>query len=117
MESSKDFDKHVIIIIGLSGSGKTTYSDQLMSENSESVAVIERDRIRHEMQRERDVEGYDERWVCGERVNSLNEKEYQELLKYYRAKNKRLGYGDDEKNWEQEQYERERRSASNIHRA
>ena len=42
-------------------------------------------------------------------MNSLNEKEYQELLKYYRAKNKRLGYGDDEKNWEQEQYERERR--------
>ena len=32
-----------------------------------------------------------------------------DLLKYYRAKNKRLGYGDDEKNWEQEQYERERR--------
>lgn len=50
-----------------------------------------------------------ERWVCGERVSSLNEKEYQELLKYYRMKNKRLGYGDDEKNWEQEQYERERR--------
>ena len=50
-----------------------------------------------------------ERWVCGERVSSHNEKEYQELLKYCRAKNKRLGYGDDEKNWEQEQYERERR--------
>ena len=33
----------------------------------------------------------------------------KDLLKYYRAKNKRLGYGDDEKNWEQEQYERERR--------
>ena len=45
-----------------------------------------------------------ERWVCGERVSSLNEKEYQDLLKYYRAKNKKLGYGDDEKNWEQEQY-------------
>jgi hypothetical protein len=50
-----------------------------------------------------------ERWVCGERISADNEVEYQELLKYYRAKNKRLGYGDDEKNWEQEQYERERR--------
>ena len=26
----------------------------------------------------------------------------KQWIKYYRAKNKRLGYGDDEKNWEQE---------------
>ena len=51
-----------------------------------------------------------ERWVCGERVDvSETDEEYFKLLNWYREKNKRLGYGDDEKNWERKRYEHQRR--------
>lgn len=49
-----------------------------------------------------------ERWIMGERVEFKtleDEQKYFKLLKYYRAKNKRLGYGTDEIDWEQRQYE------------
>lgn len=51
----------------------------------------------------------DERWVCGEKVKNSDTKNYLGLLKHYRQLNKQLGYGNDEKNYEQEIYERERR--------
>lgn len=50
-----------------------------------------------------------ERWVMGEKVQADNDKEYWGLLKHYRNLNKQLGYGTDEKDWNREQYERERR--------
>lgn len=53
-----------------------------------------------------------ERWVCGERVDvstPKGEENYKKLVEYYREKNKRLGYGNDEKNWDREIYERNRR--------
>ena len=51
------------------------------------------------------------RWVNGEKVDiSKGEEEYYKLLKWHRAKNKRLGYGDDSKNWEQKRYENSRRN-------
>lgn len=51
-----------------------------------------------------------ERWIMGEKIDiSKTETEYNKLLKYYQQKNKKLGYGDDTKNWNEEQYERERR--------
>ena len=51
------------------------------------------------------------RWVCGEKIDiSKNEKNYEKLLKYYQRKNIEWGYGNSEKNWEEEQYERERRN-------
>lgn len=49
-----------------------------------------------------------ERWVGGERIDistKQGEKEYFEALEYYRKKNKRLGYGDNKKNWERVEYE------------
>lgn len=50
------------------------------------------------------------RWVCGEKIDiSKGEKEYKKLLKYYQRKNIEWGYGTGEKNWDEEQYERERR--------
>jgi hypothetical protein len=53
----------------------------------------------------------DERWVCGVRVDIKNgDQEYYELLNEKRILNKRLGYGDDEKDWEQERYEKQRRN-------
>jgi hypothetical protein len=51
------------------------------------------------------------RWVNGEKVDiSKGEEEYYKLLEYHRKKNKRLGYGDDTKNWEQKRYENSRRN-------
>lgn len=52
-----------------------------------------------------------ERWVCGEKID-LNKRpysDYENLIKFHRKRNKQLGYGDDEKNWDEELYEREKR--------
>lgn len=53
-----------------------------------------------------------ERWVMGEKIDVSTEKgelEYYQTLEWYRTKNKRLGYGDDEKNWDKKRYENSRR--------
>lgn len=45
------------------------------------------------------------RYVMGEKVDiSKGEEEFDELQKIYRIKNKRLGYGDDSKEWRVEEY-------------
>lgn len=52
----------------------------------------------------------EERYVLGVKVDvSQGSEEYDKAVKYAREKNKKLGYGDNEKNYEQEQYERDRR--------
>jgi hypothetical protein len=51
-----------------------------------------------------------ERYVCGEKIQiDKDNTEYYKLLKYYREKNKRLGYGDNSKEWQQNEYEEQRR--------
>lgn len=51
-----------------------------------------------------------ERWVDGTRVDvSKTDVTYYKLLEEARQKNARLGYGNDEKNWERIRYENERR--------
>ena len=56
-------------------------------------------------------------WVDGVRVDiSENEDEYFKLLKHKRVKNKRLGYGNDEINWELKRYENERRNLKKMER-
>ena len=58
-----------------------------------------------------------ERWVCGVKVDiSKGEEEYYKLLEVKRAKNKRLGYGDDEENWELKIYEQKRRNLKKLER-
>ena len=53
----------------------------------------------------------EERYVCGEKVDiSKGEENYYKLLKFYRNKNIRLGYGDNSKNWDLKRYENERRN-------
>ena len=48
----------------------------------------------------------EERWVMGEKVKINNGYEdYDKIVKYYREKNIRLGYGTDEKNIELKEYE------------
>lgn len=50
------------------------------------------------------------RYVMGEKIDiGENEKIYEETLKYYQDKNKRLGYGDDSKDWSKEQYKEQRK--------
>ena len=52
-----------------------------------------------------------ERWICGERIDiSKNLDDYYKTLEYYRERNKELGYGNDEKNWELKMYENQRRN-------
>lgn len=50
-----------------------------------------------------------ERWVCGEKVKADDDKTYWALIEWHRQRNTRLGYGNDEKNWNREQYENNRR--------
>lgn len=48
----------------------------------------------------------EQRWICGEKIDiSKNNVEYFKTLKFYREKNKRLGYGNASKDWEREKYE------------
>ena len=47
---------------------------------------------------------------------SQGEEEYYKLLEMMRQKNKRLGYGDDAKNWELKKYENERRNLKKLER-
>ena len=57
------------------------------------------------------------RWVDGVKVDvSENDDEYYKLLKIKRAKNKRLGYLDNEKNWSLKRYENERRNIKKLER-
>lgn len=52
----------------------------------------------------------EERYILGSKIDvSNNYEEYNNALKHAREINRKLGYGNDEKNYEQEQYERNRR--------
>lgn len=51
-----------------------------------------------------------ERWVDGSCISIADgDERYFKALNFARLKNKRLGYGDDEVNWEQRSYENQRR--------
>lgn len=50
------------------------------------------------------------RWVGGEEIDvSKGMDEYYKTLEWYREKNRRLGYGDNTKDWDKEVYENARR--------
>lgn len=51
----------------------------------------------------------DTRWICGEKVKNSEPAKFYKLLEWHRKRNIQLGYGNDEKNWSQEQYELEKR--------
>lgn len=73
-----------------------------------NLPVYYRNKLYTEQERERlwlEKLDKNERWICGEKIKADNLKEYNELLKWYREINKKLGYGSDEKNWNREQYE------------
>lgn len=52
----------------------------------------------------------EERYILGRKIDvSKTQANYENALKYARQLNQRLGYGNNEKNHDQEQYERQRR--------
>lgn len=52
------------------------------------------------------------RYVAGIEIDiSEGEENYYKTLKYYQSKNKRIGYGSGEINWEKKNYENQRRQA------
>ncbi len=57
------------------------------------------------------------RYVCGVKIDISKEEEtYYKTLEEYRRKNKRLGYGNNEKNWELKRYENQRRNLKKLER-
>lgn len=51
-----------------------------------------------------------ERWVCGEKISIKNgEEQYEKILKFHQVRNIKLGYGTADKDYNREQYERQRR--------
>ena len=57
------------------------------------------------------------RWIDGVEVDiSESEDEYYKLLEIKRRKNKRLGFGNDQVNWELKKYENERRNLKKLER-
>ncbi len=85
-----------------------------------ALPVYYRNKIYNEDERERlwlEKLDKEERYVCGIKVDiSQGEEEYYKLLEMMRQKNKRLGYGDDAKNWELKKYENERRNLKKLER-
>lgn len=57
----------------------------------------------------------DERWVLGQKIDvSRGEEEYEKILRIAQTKNKRLGYGDDTKEWSITKYNKERRKLAEL---
>lgn len=58
-----------------------------------------------------------ERWICGEKIDiSKGLEDYYKMLEYYREKNLRLGFGNDEKNWNLIRYENQQRNLKKLER-
>lgn len=95
--------------------GKTEETYRTRTGHKIAMPIYWRNKIYSEEEREKLwIEKLDkgERWVCGEKVDiSENDKDYYNVLKHYRAKNARLGYGNDKIDWDRKKYENARRQA------
>lgn len=98
---------------------KNSYNDRGTDETYRTrtghkiaLPIYYRNKIYTESEREKLwIEKLDknERWICGEKVRADDTETLYGLIDYHRRRNKELGYGDDTKNWNREQYERNRR--------
>lgn len=83
-----------------------------------SLPIYYRNKIYNEEEREKlwiEKLNKNIRWVGGEKIDvSTIEglREYNNLLEYYQNKNKKLGYGDDTKEWSKEEYNKKWREMS-----
>ena len=92
---------------------ETNESYRLRNGNKTSLPIYYRNKIYSEEQREilwLNKLDKNERWILGQKIDiSDNYDLYNNILKTAQEKNIRLKYGDGTKNWNSEQYERERR--------
>lgn len=106
--------------VGSSAAKRNAYAEGLTKETYRtdsgsrmSMPTYWRNKLYSEAEREKLwLEKLDkgERWVCGEMVKAEDVRSYDRLLEYYREINRRLGYGDDSRNWDEEAYEKARRT-------
>lgn len=93
--------------------GETNEAYRTPTGHKQKLPIYYRNHIYSENEREALwIEKLDkqEMWVCGEKVDiSEGMETYHELLKYYRLKNERLGYGDNKEDWSRKKYEEQRR--------
>lgn len=90
--------------------GGTKESYTTSSGHKTGIPIYWRNKLYTEQERELLwIEKLDkgERWVNGQKIT--NESDYWKALEQARKLNKKLGYGSDENNWEQEQYEKQMR--------
>jgi len=105
-----DFNKNKYI------EGKTNETYKTSTGHKISIPIYWRNKLYTEEEREKlwlEKLNKEERWVMGEKVKVNTEqgqKEYENLVNYYRRKNIELGYNDDTKDEERIIYERERRN-------
>jgi len=94
--------------------GKTKETYVTRSGHELGLPIYYRNKIYTEEEREKLwIEKLDkeERWVDGVKVDvKKGYEEYYKLLREKRIKNERLGYGNDEYNWELKKYEQKRRN-------
>lgn len=127
-EKHKEYKSKVLTSAGIGkgyierkDSGNNKYNDKGTDEayttrkgTKLNLPVYYRNKIYSEEEREKLwLEKLDkqERWVDGQRVSiEKNEDGYYAMLEEARRKNKRLGYGNNEINWERRRYENERRN-------
>jgi hypothetical protein len=85
-----------------------------------ALPIYYRNKIYQEEEKEKlwiDKLNKQERYVLGQKIDISNgEENYEKALKYAQIKNKRLGYGDNEKNWELKRYQNERRNIKTLER-
>ena len=94
--------------------GNTNETYRTRTGHKIAMPTYWRNKIYSEEQREKlwiEKLNKEERYICGERINiKQDEKIYYNILEYHRKRNKELGYGTDEKDWKQEEYERQCRN-------
>lgn len=100
--------------IGKGYKGKKT-QDYYKTKSGHKVALPKymRNKLLTEGEREKKwIEMLDknERWVRGERIDvSKGDEEYWKAVEYRRLENKKLGYGDNTRDWNRKKYEEQRR--------
>ena len=79
-----------------------------------ALPIYYRNKIYTEEEKERlwiEKRDKEERYVNGRKVDiSKNDENYYKVLEEERSKNKRMGYGDDQINWDRKRYENDRRN-------
>nr|QJB19280.1 MAG: replication initiator protein [Microvirus sp.] len=97
--------------------GETIETYKTRTGHEIAMPIYWRNKIYNEEEREKLwIEKLDtnERYIGGEKINiKNNEDEYYNLLKWYKAKSERLGYGKDVTDWNEKKYEEQRRDLLN----